>query len=88
MIEGIEDLAYLMGWEKEPTVKSGQKQLFVEFNDTERTILSALQGAKRETLDNLSLQCGFPVSKTTITLLELEFKGMVKSMPGKTYELA
>jgi predicted Rossmann fold nucleotide-binding protein DprA/Smf involved in DNA uptake len=38
-------------------------------------------------IDELSLQAKLPMSKTTATLLEMEFNGVVKALPGKLYKL-
>ncbi|MEZ4720673.1 MAG: DNA-processing protein DprA [Flavobacteriales bacterium] len=88
MIEDIEDLEYLMGWEREEKGESQpQKQLFVELNEEERKVYELLKEINKESLDNISLSSGMPVSKTSTLLLELEFKGVVKSLPGKVYSL-
>jgi DNA processing protein len=89
LIEGIEDLEYTMGWEREvKPSKESQRQLFVELNDEEKKVYELLKELNKESLDNISLSSGWPVSKTSTLLLELEFKGVVKSMPGKVYSLA
>ena len=88
LIEGIDDLAYLMGWEKDKKPSFVQKQLFVELTDEERQIYSLLEERQRESMDNLSLNAGLPISKTASILLELEFKGVVRSLPGKVFEIA
>lgn len=88
MIEGIEDLEYLMGWDRQPKAESQtQKQLFVELNEEEQKVYELLKEINKESLDNISLGSGMPVSKTSTLLLELEFKGVVKSLPGKVYSL-
>ncbi|NQV53555.1 MAG: DNA-protecting protein DprA [Flavobacteriales bacterium] len=88
LVEGIDDLAYLMGWEKDKKPSSMQKQLFVELTDVERQVFSVLEQRQRASIDNLSLDAGLPMSKTAAALLELEFKGVVRSLPGKVYEVA
>ncbi len=76
MIEKLEDLEYLMGWqrseEKKPTL---QKTLFVELDADERLLI-----------DYLALKSNLPVSKVSAMLLSLEFKGIVKCLPGKVYQ--
>ncbi len=86
LIEGIEDLEYIMRWERNETVKSSnQKQLFVELTDKEQVLFDLIKDKAKESLDNISLNGGFPVSQTSTLLLEMEFKGVVKSLPGKMY---
>ena len=91
LIESVDDLAYLMGWEKCSEKKGmsvNQKQLFLELEGLEKEIYDHLSTKKKETLDDLSLSVGVPVSKATSALLGLEFKGVIRSLPGKVYEIA
>lgn len=89
LIEGIRDLEYTMGWQIETAnKKSAQRQLFVELTDEEKLLYELIQKLDKDSLDNISLNAGYPVSKTSILLLEMEFKGVVKSLPGKVYCLA
>ena len=85
LIESCADLIYLMGWQKEESTHSPQKQLFVELNEEEQKLFEALKDNKKQSLDNLSLKCDWTVSKTSTILLELEFKGLIKTLPGKMY---
>jgi len=47
-----------------------------------------LQKETSLTIDQLGLYGNMPVSKVSGILLNLEFKGMVKCLPGKVYQLA
>ena len=90
MIEGIKDLEYTLGWAlDEKAEKPTQKQLFVDLTADEQRIFDILNkmDGRQDSLDNLSLIAEIPVSKASTLLLELEFKGVVKSLPGKTYRL-
>ena len=88
LIENIEDLEYLMGWTVEAeTPKESQTQLFIDLSDEERKVFELLKSLQKDSLDNISLNSGFPVSKTSTLLLEMEFKGIVRSLPGKMYSL-
>lgn len=88
LIEGVEDLEYVMGWDRSEKAKpANQKQLFVELNEEEQRLFDLLKGIDRESLDNISLKAELPVSQTSTILLEMEFKGVVKSMPGKMYQV-
>jgi len=90
MIEGIKDLEYTLGWALDDKAeKPTQKQLFVDLTADEQRIFDILNkmDGRQDSLDNLSLNAEIPVSKASTLLLELEFKGVVKSLPGKTYRL-
>lgn len=81
------DLLYHLGWEVEkketPVV---QKQLFIELDDTEKSIYSYLQKEGKQLLDSISLECQIPVFKVSSTLLNMEMKGIIRPLPGKLFE--
>lgn len=87
LIESAKDIEYIMGWEKPDTSKqTNQASLFVELNTEEQIIFDILKSGKSKALDDISLTAKLPMSKTASTLLSLEFKGVVKSLPGKVYQ--
>ena len=86
LIESLEDLEFLMSWQPEvDEPRKIQRQLFVELSSEEEMLMSLLQG-EIQNIDQLSLQCSFTMSKLSSILLDLEFKGMVQSLPGKMYK--
>jgi DNA processing protein len=87
LIESAEDIAYIMRWEKGATNKHIQKQLFVDLNPLEKKVVENLESKENESIDALSYQTGFSQSELAMILLDLEFKGMIKSLPGKRYML-
>lgn len=50
--------------------------------------MSLLREAGPVHIDDLSMKSRMPVSKASSLLLQLEFAGVVKSRPGKVYELS
>ena len=87
LIESAKDIEYIMGWEKPDTSKqSTQASLFVELNTEEQIIFDILKSGESKALDDISLTAKLPMSKTASTLLSLEFKGVVRSLPGKIYQ--
>ncbi|MEQ8910485.1 MAG: DNA-processing protein DprA [Vicingaceae bacterium] len=88
LIESAKDLEYILGWkaEGEQKVKASQKQLFVDLDEEETRLLNAFGEMDKRPLDELSLAAKLPISKTASLLLNLEFKGVVRSLPGKVYE--
>ena len=89
LVESVEDLEYVMGWE--PRSQSDtvvQKSLFaVAESADERRIMEVLIVEKEMNINLLALQCNMPVGKVSAALLDLEFKGMVKSRPGGIFKL-
>ena len=86
LIESSKDLEYVMGWENKPeTKKVVQKKLFVDLNEEETTLLNVLEKTEKVTVDELALQTQMPMSKVSVLLLNLEFNGIVRALPGKLY---
>lgn len=89
MIEHVADLEYLLSWDSpQKTNVPLQTQLFVEISEEEKKILAILGESGELSLDLISLRLNAPVSKISASLLNLEFAGMVRSLPGKTYRLS
>lgn len=87
LIENINDLEYILGWEKEGNKGAIQKQLFVELSSDEQIVMDVLKSAEDLSVDIICLKSNFPMSKVSSILLKLEFSGLVKSLPGKIYKL-
>jgi DNA processing protein len=90
LLEKVEDIEYLLGWEPENKLnqKDIQRNLFVELNDEEKIIVDILKSNTKELpIDTICLKAQMPTSKVSPILLELEFKGILKTLPGKTYKL-
>lgn len=84
LIEDVSNFEYLMGWTPQEH-KTVQKELFVKLEGEEEKLVSILKEHDHLTLDKIALLACLPVSTVSSTLLGLEFKGMVKSLPGKVY---
>ena len=88
LLESAEDVAYIMRWEDEQKEKVIQKSLFVEYTPEEQKIIDALSMNDQITIDDLNYKLQLPNSSLASLLLNLEFKGAIRSLPGKKYILA
>ena len=87
MLTSAADLVYILGWQLEKDSPSTvQRQLFVDLDDTEKTIYNYLQSNGKQLLDTVALECGFPIFTTSSTLLNMEMKGVIRPLPGKLFE--
>ena len=78
-----------LGWEAlEPKERQIQKALFVDFTPNEQRIVEVIMDSKPHSIDEISLNSKLSISKTAALLLALEFKGVVKALPGKQYRIA
>jgi len=87
VLTSYKDVEKLMGWNLETKEAPKQQTLFVHLSAEEEKLRDKLVGKKRVPLDELSYACDLTISKTSSLLLILEFKGIVKSLPGKVFEL-
>ena len=87
ILTSTKDLVELLNWGIKPSRnKLIQKQLFVELTDIEQLVYTFLLENGKELLDLISLNCKLPINQTSITLFNLEMKGVVKPLPGKLFE--
>ncbi|MHA6247854.1 DNA-processing protein DprA [Pontibacter sp. CAU 1760] len=88
----ITDLVELMNWDLQDEAVARNKARTPVFDATDYTpdelkVLRVLQQIKEEQMDNLSWKSQMPVSLLASVLLSLEFKGIIKAMPGKKFGL-
>ena len=87
LITSAADLIYLLNWDLEITdQKAVQKKLFVELEEPENTIYQYLLKGGKQQLDTIALSCQMTVFKVSSTLLGMEIKGVIRSLPGKLFE--
>lgn len=88
LVTSAKEIAYNMGWEtKTEKKKATQKQLFVELNPEEKLLADILSSKGNTNIDALCIESKLSMSKVAATLLNLEFAGIVSSLPGKIYKL-
>jgi DNA processing protein len=88
LIENADDIASMMCWLDTDAPKAVQTKLFLDLTDSESAIYKILQNTEGDiAIDALTHQSQMNHSQIAATLLELEFKGLVKSLPGKRYSV-
>ena len=76
--------------ERNTTSKTSNVQtaLFLDLSNEEQSIVSLLrQNSDGLQLNELSIKLEKPISKISSLLLEMEFKGIVKCLPGNLYRI-
>jgi DNA processing protein len=86
LIESAADFISLMCWEEKPK-QAVQKQLFVELTQEEEVLVDLLKRHGVMEIDNLCIMANMSSGKTAAHLLNLEFNGLVKALPGKRFQL-
>lgn len=88
LIEDARDVAYMLSWDVEKEKKKQhQRELFIELTNDEEKIVKVIKESEEIGIDSLCLKSTMPMSSVSAILLNLEFKGVVKSLPGKQYKL-
>jgi DNA processing protein len=89
LIESAEDLLYAMQWQEKKSAekKTIQIPLQIALSEEEQKVYECLRLTNGLHLDEICQNTQFPVSKVSALLLQLEFGNLVKSRPGKLYEL-
>lgn len=88
LISSAADLLEIMNWkvEQQP-LQTKQRELFIDLSADERVILDLLASRDGIQIDKLYFKSGLSSSAMAAALLMLEMHGLVKSLPGKIYQL-
>lgn len=87
LIESAADIGYIMNWEVGDQKSFTQASLFYDLNTEEQIIVDLLKEHKELSADQLHYRTQLPHSKLSAILLNLEFNGILRSLPGKKYIL-
>lgn len=87
LINNAQDFVKAMGWKRVEANKNVQRALFVPLDDAEQVLFNILNDGESHGIDSLCIDSGFTMSKTSSVLLGMEFKGLLKTLPGKRYKL-
>lgn len=90
LLGGIEDIEYIMNWQADKNNTSQDEKYydFSQLNVEEKSIIETLKDHKDGLIiDELSWKSQIPLNKLASLLLNLEFNGIVKTLPGKKYRL-
>jgi DNA processing protein len=85
VIESFEDLVKLLNWDVK-VKRTAQTMLFHDLNLEEQSVVEYLRQHEELGVDQLMAQTGYNSSLLAITLLELEMKNCIASLPGKMYK--
>jgi len=87
LVESASDIANFLNWNSDKKKDDIQTEFFINLEPDELLIAKELKAKGDLSLDIISLLCKMPVSKVSSTLLNMEFKGAVKAMPGKIFKI-
>ena len=91
LIESAADLCQCMNWESDVDASISQPiqtALFLDLSDHEQQIITTLrQNSEGMQVNEIAISLSQPFSKISSLLLEMEFKGLVKCLPGSVYRI-
>lgn len=89
LVQTASDIEYLMGWQKEDKKRNSKiiQPTIFNLSAEEEVLVNILKEVTHLDIDTLCLQSNLNMSKVAASLLNLEFGGIVKSLPGKRYQL-
>lgn len=85
LIETGEDLIHLMSWDRKTKQQAYQADLFTEMDENERKIYGLIVDLGEKDIDTLAFESKSTPGELAAILLNLEFKGAIRSLPGKKY---
>ncbi|HLP95318.1 MAG TPA: DNA-processing protein DprA [Saprospiraceae bacterium] len=85
LAESAADIAYRMGWEEAGQNKQGK--LFHDLSDTEEKLVGIIRNQPDIPIDRLTVEAGLEPGLLASRILDLEFKGIIRTLPGKRYRV-
>jgi len=88
LLQSAKDISYLLGWDEAKVHKKNiQRQLFVNLTPDEELIVNMLKVKGDLDVDTLLIETNLLPSKAAGILLNMEFEGIIRCLPGKVYRL-
>lgn len=87
---GPRDLEEALSWSKDNLTTTNTKNKILDltkYNEEEKAVLTILLEKKELEIDQLAILLNISISSLASALLNLEFEGIIKSLPGKKYKL-
>ncbi|HEY0978161.1 MAG TPA: DNA-processing protein DprA [Flavobacteriales bacterium] len=88
LITGAQDVLELMEWLPKPKKRAAEQvPLFTELLPEEQTLVDIIRSRGKVDIDSLCAESHLPSNRAAGLLLNLEFNGVVRALPGKVYAM-
>ncbi len=90
LLTSARDIEYIMNWEAKATPKQNDEKYYdySKLSEDEKNIIETLKASNNGlVIDELSWKSNIQLNKLASLLLNLEFNGIIKCLPGKKYKL-
>lgn len=85
LAESAADIAYRMQWDEAGQPRAVQTRLFQELSQPESRIVEIIRAKPEIPIDQLTQESAMTPGDLAARILELEFKGLLRTLPGKRY---
>jgi len=86
LLEKAEDVATALKWNNDQAAGPDlREKLFANLNENEKIIVNILKNVDDMSIDKITFESRLPPSQISSILLNLEFNGLIKNLPGKRY---
>lgn len=86
MVCSAEDVLRELSWDLDRSVKPARESRREELSDAQRGILGCFRDRSSLSADELCSLCAMSTSELAPLLLEMEFSGLLRALPGNVYE--
>ena len=87
LLQSADDIRYIMGWGEPVKKQAVQRKLMIELTPEQEKIIEVLQENGEASHDKLCAETAISPSLVANALLNLEFEGVIRTLPGKMYKL-
>jgi DNA processing protein len=88
LIQSAKDISYLLNWDDLKVKKKAvQRELFINLTPDEELVVNTLKERGDLDVDTLLIETSLLPSKAASILLNMEFEGIIRCLPGKVYRL-
>ena len=87
LVQNGGDVLESLDWKFDRKIESKQAKLFENLSRQEEYIIDALQQKQQLNIDSIGFLTKLPLQDIAAHLLQLEFKGIIRSLPGRRYAL-
>ncbi len=87
LVESAQDIADALNWASDGSPKPVQALLFANLDPLEERLMEQVRNQPLIAIDELSAAMQLPAGELATHILQLEFKGLLKTHPGKRYTI-
>ncbi|HSW68342.1 MAG TPA: DNA-processing protein DprA [Bacteroidales bacterium] len=87
LFQSVEDVRYIMNWDKNHHSKTVQPKLLTSLDANEEKVVDILKCNPEVSFDRICQETGLGHSAAASALLNLEFEGIIRCLPGKMYKM-